>query len=252
VNDDVAVPEHEGAVLEDRPAEEQPSPSPVRSPAEAFAELSTLIEATRRDTAQIAEYVRGSATRLQRTNDAVFLEGADAALRAIIRLDGLLFKAQRDASTAATSTPKRRRVTGIFGRLFFRSERKTSAAHDAERLGFVALLRDAVHGELRSLEITVLEPTVGEEPDLRTVVTIANRPTARLRPWREGSVAEVVTPGYVLRTDSTERVLAKAEVVIWRARKEPPAELLTNIEVPHESAEIDEAPHETEAEREHN
>jgi len=176
----------------------EPTPPPTRSPAEAFAELSGLIEATRRDVAQVADYVRGSATRIQRTADEIRLEGADAALRAVIRLHELLYKHARDAD----------------------------ASEDKHR-GLLDLLRDAAEGELRSLAVSIVEPELGEAPDLHAVVTIANRPVPRLRPGRVGTVAEVVSPGYVLRTESIVRVLKKAEVVIWRARKEPAVEQAT-------------------------
>jgi hypothetical protein len=168
-------------------------PEPARSPAEAFAELAAQISHARRDIAQVADYARGTGAQLQRAYDDMFLEGADAAIRGLIRIDELLFKQTRE--TNATSMC-------------------------SETVALATMLGQALEGELRSLEVHVLEPQPGDELDLARMVAIANRPAPLLRGRRVGTIAEIISRGYVFVTPQREKVLKKAEVVIWRARDE--------------------------------
>lgn len=181
--------------VEDTPApsdaEPAPQQEPARSPAEAFAELAAQISHARRDIAQVADYARGTGAQLQRALEDAFLDGADAALRGLIRIDELLFKQTRGSADDAMDGP--------------------SAA-------LAAMLAQAVEGELRSLDIHVLEPEPGDEMDLARMVAIANRPAPPLRARRAGTVADVITRGYAFVTGDSGKVLKKAEVVIWRHR----------------------------------
>jgi hypothetical protein len=182
----------------------EPAPqAPARSPAEAFTELAAEIAQTRREVAQVADFVRGAGSTLHRTADELFLEGADAAIRGLLRIDDLLFKQTRQSN---------------------------GSQKDAPGAELAALLRQALDGELRSLDIQILEPAPGDDLDLSRMVTIANVPIPLLRCRRAGTVAEVISRGYVYSTASVERILKKAEVVIWRARSDVP------IEAPHEAS----------------
>jgi len=172
---------------------ERSLPEPTRSPAEAFAELASQISQARRDIAQVADYARGAGAQLRRAYDDVFLEGADAAVRGLIRIDELLFKQTRESA---------------------------SYSIDPEVAALAAMLGQALEGELRSLEVHVLEPQPGDDVDLGRMVAIANRPAPLLRGRRVGTVAEVVSRGYVFMTPHRVKTLKKAEVVIWRARND--------------------------------
>jgi hypothetical protein len=149
--------------------------------------------------AQVADYVRGTGARLQRAADDVFLEGADAAVRGLLRIDDLLFKQTREWA---------------------------ESRDDDRALRLAVLLRQAIDGELRSLDIQILEPVPGDALALTRMVTISNLPAPLLRPRRAGTIAEVISRGYIYSTATTERILKKAEVVIWRARGEDPIDPL--------------------------
>jgi hypothetical protein len=181
-----------------------------RSPAEAFAELTSMIASARRDVAQVADYVRGSAMRLQRDSDESFRDGADAAIRALIRIHELIFKSAEAGERTKTGTPA----------------------------GTVGLLGDAVEGELRALSVTIIMPEIDVAPDLRSVVAIAHSPLSRLRARRDGAVAKVITPGYILELPSGPRTLKKAEVVIYRRQINEPVTHQDQPDgsVPHDSA----------------
>lgn len=180
-------------VAADTPSHDERPAEPARSPAEAFAELTAQITQARHDIAQVADYARGTGAQLQRAFDDVFLQGADAAIRGLIRIDELLFKQTR--SSGESSTPP-------------------------EVLALAAMLGQAIEGELRSVDVTVLEPQPGDEFDLSRMVAIANRPAPLLRARRAGSIADVISRGYTFVAKDREHILKKAEVVIWRARDE--------------------------------
>lgn len=164
---------------------------PARSPAEAFSELAAQIAHARRDIAQVADFARGTGMQLQRAYDDVFLQGADAALRGLLRIDELIFKQSREGTTSWMH-------------------------YDTAAL--VTMLGQAVEGELRSVDVQVIEPQLGDALDLGRMVAIANRPAPLLRGRRAGSIAEVISRGYVHVTPQREQILKKAEVVIWRTR----------------------------------
>lgn len=175
------------------PTDAAPAPpqEPARSPAEAFAELAAQIGQARRDIAQVADYARGTGAQLQRAVDGAFLDGADAALRGLIRIDELLFKQTRGGA---------------------------GEAMDAPTAALAAMLAQAVEGELRALDVSILEPHPGDDIDLASMVAIANRPAPLLRMRRADTVAEVITRGYAFATEHGHKILKKAEVVVWRHR----------------------------------
>jgi len=123
----------------------------------------------------------------------VFLQGADAAVRGLIRIDELLFKQTRESA---------------------------SSRMHPETAALATMLGKALDGELQALEVQVLEPQPGDELDLARMVAIANRPAPLLRGRRAGTIAEVISRGYVFVTPEREQILKKAEVVIWRQRDE--------------------------------
>ena len=178
-----------------RPTSDGANPEPARSPAEAFADLAAQIAHARRDIAQVADYARGTGAQLQRAYDDVFLQGADAALRGLMRIDELIFKQTRD---------------------------RTVASMHSETAALIAMLGKAIEGELRSAEVAIIEPQPGDDLDLSRMVAIANRPAPLLRQRRAGTVADIISRGYVYVTQHREQILKKAEVVIWRARDEVP------------------------------
>jgi molecular chaperone GrpE (heat shock protein) len=190
------IPSDEGTDNTRLSTDEAQSPSsassePARSPAEAFAELAAQIAQARRDIAQVADYARGTGAQLQRAYSDVFLQGADAAVRGLIRIDELLFKQTR--------------------------ENATSHFHP-ETAALATMLGQALEGELRAIDVQVLEPQPGDELDLARMVAIANRPTPLLRGRRAGTIAEIISRGYLFASPDREQILKKAEVVIWRHR----------------------------------
>lgn len=177
------------------PTQHGAATGPARSPAEAFADLAAQIAHARRDIAQVADYARGTGAQLQRAYDDVFLQGADAALRGLMRIDELIFKQTR--------------------------ERTTESMHP-ETAALVTMIGQAIEGELRSVEVQPIEPEPGDDLDLSRMIAIANKPAPVLRGRRAGTVADVISRGYLYTTPHREQVLKKAEVVIWRARDEVP------------------------------
>lgn len=174
-----------------RPASDGANPEPARSPAEAFADLAAQIAHARRDIAQVADFARGTGAQLQRAYDDVFLQGADAALRGLMRIDELIFKQTRD--------------------------RTTSSMHP-ETAALVTMIGQAIEGELQSVEVEIIEPQPGDDLDLSRMIAIANKPAPILRGRRAGTIADVISRGYRYTTSHREQILKKAEVVIWRAR----------------------------------
>lgn len=184
--------EASGAHSESPPAEAEPS-EPARSPAEAFAQLATEISLARRDIAQVADFARSSGALFQRDYADVFLQGADAAIRGLIRIDELLFKQTRES---------------------------TSSSMHSQTLALASMLGQAIEGELQSLDVRLLEPQPGDSLDLSRMVAVANRPAPVLRGRKVGTIAEVISRGYIFVTPERQKILKKAEVVIWRAREE--------------------------------
>lgn len=177
------------------PPDDVAAPEPPRSPAEAFADLAAQIAHARRDIAQVADFARGTGAQLQRAHDDVFLQGADAALRGLMRIDELIFKQTR--------------------------ERTTSSMHP-ETAALATMIGQAIEGELRSADVQPIEPEPGDDLDLSRMIAIANKAVPLLRGRRAGTVADVVSRGYLYATPQREQILKKAEVVIWRARDEVP------------------------------
>jgi hypothetical protein len=182
----------------DPSADERTGDTAPRSPAEVFAELAQQVEHLRRELALVSDFVRGSHSHLARSTDELLFEGAEAAIRGLIRVDELLYRHVRETGRSARTDEFR---------------------------ALASLLDGAIDGELRSLGVTRSEPQVGEEPDLSRTVTIANRPTPIGRPWLRGRIAAVTSRGYILTTGDRTRLLKKSEVVIHRSRTEPAIEL---------------------------
>jgi molecular chaperone GrpE (heat shock protein) len=173
------------------PAAQEPQAAP-RSPAEAFADLADGVGRVQREVGMIADFVRGTGARLQRSADELRFAGSEAAVSGLIRIHDLVYRQKRD--------------------LHENSETKNA-------IRITKMLLDAVEGELASVDVFVIEPSVDDDVDLKLMLTVSNELAPTLKPWKRG-IANVVSCAYIHRSSVGDRILKKSEVVVWRGRSD--------------------------------
>ena len=179
-----------GGTLGPAPEEESVSPPPEagpakRSPADAFMDLTTAVRGLRGDVDEVGSFVRKCKDMLLRQADEYRFEGMQAVLASMMRLHELIFR-QVISMEAGNTRP------------------------DA----FTINLFETIEAELETHGVEIIRPHPGDEINLEVMTTIG---TASCPFWRKpGKVAQVFSCGFFSGTDSSRRVLRKAEVTVYR------------------------------------